>query len=53
MPHIFLEVKTSRASRMVFDLAEIPHLLMAGRTGTGKSVCLNAMILSILMTKHS
>ena len=37
---------------MIFDLADMPHLLMAGRTGTGKSVCLNAMILSILMTKR-
>jgi DNA segregation ATPase FtsK/SpoIIIE, S-DNA-T family len=37
---------------MVFDMADMPHLLIAGRTGTGKSVCLNAMILSILMTRR-
>ena len=36
---------------LVCDLAEMPHLLIAGRTGTGKSVCLNALILSILMTR--
>lgn len=36
---------------MVNDLASMPHLLIAGRTGTGKSVCLNTLILSILMTK--
>ncbi len=33
------------------DLASLPHLLIAGRTGTGKSVCLNAIICSLLMTK--
>ena len=37
---------------MLVDLAKMPHLLIAGRTGTGKSVCLNAIISSILMTRR-
>jgi len=37
---------------LVVDLASLPHLLIAGRTGTGKSVCLNAIISSILMTRR-
>ena len=36
---------------MMTDLAKLPHLLIAGRTGTGKSVCLNSIIISILMTR--
>ncbi|MCH2116367.1 MAG: DNA translocase FtsK 4TM domain-containing protein [Pirellulales bacterium] len=34
---------------MVVDLTSLPHLLIAGRTGTGKSVCLNSIIVSMLM----
>ncbi|MGQ0635786.1 MAG: DNA translocase FtsK 4TM domain-containing protein [Planctomycetaceae bacterium] len=36
---------------LVVDLSKMPHLLIAGRTGTGKSVCLNTLILSILMSR--
>ncbi|MBM4074056.1 MAG: DNA translocase FtsK, partial [Planctomycetes bacterium] len=36
---------------MVIDMCKMPHLLIAGRTGTGKSVCLNTLILSILLSR--
>lgn len=35
----------------VFDLARAPHLLIAGATGAGKSVCLNTLIVSLLYAK--
>lgn len=36
---------------LVYDMADMPHLLIAGRTGTGKSVCLNAILQSFLFTR--
>jgi S-DNA-T family DNA segregation ATPase FtsK/SpoIIIE len=44
--------KDAEGRPMVYDLADMPHLLIAGTTGTGKSVCLNAVITSMLMTRR-
>ena len=35
----------------ILDLVDMPHLLIAGQTGSGKSVCLNSIVLSILYTR--
>ena len=40
--------KNISGSPMVGDLASMPHLLIAGTTGSGKSVCINTIILSLL-----
>ena len=44
--------KTISNETFVFDLAKMPHLLMAGATGQGKSVGLNAVLASLLYMKH-
>jgi len=44
--------KTISNETFVFDLAKMPHLLMAGATGQGKSVGLNAILTSLLYKKH-
>jgi S-DNA-T family DNA segregation ATPase FtsK/SpoIIIE len=44
--------KTITNEVFVFDLAKMPHLLVAGATGQGKSVGLNAIITSLLYKKH-
>jgi S-DNA-T family DNA segregation ATPase FtsK/SpoIIIE len=44
--------KTIANETFVFDLTKMPHLLVAGATGQGKSVGLNAVITSLLYKKH-
>ena len=44
--------RTIQNENYVFDLAKMPHLLVAGATGQGKSVGLNAIITSLLYKKH-
>ena len=40
--------KTTTGDAYIFDLGKLPHLLIAGATGAGKSVCINTIIMSIL-----
>ena len=43
--------KTITGDSIIIDLAGAPHLLIAGTTGSGKSVCVNSLICSVLYTK--
>jgi S-DNA-T family DNA segregation ATPase FtsK/SpoIIIE len=43
--------KDVAGNAMAIDLTSLPHLLIAGRTGTGKSVCLNSIIVSMIMSR--
>ncbi len=44
--------KDSSGEALVEDLTVMPHLLIAGTTGSGKSVCINSIIASILLTRR-
>jgi S-DNA-T family DNA segregation ATPase FtsK/SpoIIIE len=43
--------KDATGQPLVKDLATMPHLLIAGTTGSGKSVCLNTIIMALLLTR--
>ncbi|MCH8120373.1 MAG: DNA translocase FtsK 4TM domain-containing protein [Planctomycetes bacterium] len=44
--------KDSSGEALISDLTKMPHLLIAGTTGSGKSVCINSIITGILLTKR-
>jgi len=44
--------KDAEGQAIIYDLASMPHMLIAGTTGSGKSVCINAIIMALLMKRR-
>ncbi len=44
--------KDASGNPLIEDLARMPHLLIAGTTGSGKSVCINSIIMTLLLTQR-
>jgi len=44
--------KDASGEPLLVDLTELPHLLIAGTTGSGKSVCINSIIVSVILTQR-
>lgn len=44
--------KDASGNPLIADIAAMPHMLIAGTTGSGKSVCINTLVMSILLTQR-
>ena len=49
---VFAVGKDLAGKNVIGDIAKMPHMLIAGATGSGKSVCINSIIISILYKAH-